>query len=252
MKIIIGIDPGATNVGICVRQGDTVLFSSTYARPDVIPQVAWATLAVKKFEEEVLSQFKEEEIIIGIEDVTSPSAYMGGKLQLLNPSNTIKLAVVVGAFAQRFPQAVIIRPGKNGSQPADTYPAELNGRRPVTLQGSNNSGTRNHERSAYDVAGLVEAKLREGFKLDMQTDELNTELLKLPLKTLPRKKKKTSTSAKPDVEKDIKSDIKGDTKTEAKTDVKAKNTVSLKAEPQKPTKMKENNLRTNNLFGEYL
>jgi hypothetical protein len=236
LPLILGIDPGAKFCGVSVRQGDKVLLSSTYARPEVIPQVMWAKLIPKKIEEEVFAHFPEQNLLVGIEDVTSPSAFMGGKMQLLNPKNTIKLAIVVGTLAQRFPQAVMIRPSKNGSQEQSTYPEELVGRRPNTLLGSNNARTRDHERSAYDIAGLVEAKLSEGYKLDMQVDEISTELLNLPI-TFGDKKSKPK----------AKTTTKEPSKNEEKHKPAVKSTVV-----SNPKTKKENNLNSNNLFGEYL
>ena len=168
MSIVIGIDPGARFVGVCVvdtSEENKVLLSSTYVRPDDMPQVAWAVHAVEQVKADILTKFPGAKI--GIEDVTSPQAYKNGKLQLLNPSNTIKLAIVVGAFAREIPYAVMVRPGKNGSQ--EVYPEVLTGVRPKTLPGVNQkAGTRNHERSAFDIALLVEGKLDEGYVLDQQ------------------------------------------------------------------------------------
>ncbi len=247
-QLILGIDPGAKFVGVSVRKGDTVLLSSTYARPDSIPQVMWAKLIPIKIEEEVLSRFPEDTLLIGIEDVTSPNAYMGGKMQLLNPKNTIKLAIVVGTLAQRFPKAVMIRPAKNGSQEQSSYPTSLLGRRPVELLGSNNARTRDHERSAYDIAGLVEAKLREGFLLDMQADELSTTLLDLPITFGTTKSKKKPVTPK----KEVLTSLPTSEKENAKTEVKPKLTVKSTVENKTPTIKKETNLNSNNLFGEYL
>lgn len=161
-KIIIGIDPGAKYVGLCVRQGEKVLLASTYVRPNDHPPFKWAIDAVKMVRDDI-SPYTDA--LIGIEGVEPPQVYYRGVKNMLKPDNLIKLSIVAGAFAQAFPDAVIIRPHNNGS--GDLYPAELTGRRPKTLPGSNNgAGTRNHERSAYDVAGYVMQAHKEGRILD--------------------------------------------------------------------------------------
>jgi len=167
MKTFIGIDPGARYTGVSVRKGDEVLLSSTYVRPQDMLPVTWAVYVVDAIRDEVISQFPEA--LIGIENVTIPNTHNGGKLNLMNPKPVIHLALVVGALATAFPDAVIVRPGKNGSQ--EKYPAVLEGRRPKDLPGeSNGAGTRNHERSAYDVAGIAEILHRDHYKLDTQNN----------------------------------------------------------------------------------
>lgn len=166
-RIVIGIDPGARYVGVSVINLDTnkILLSSTYVRDDDTPPVTWAAHATKQVLNDVIAKYPNA--LVGIENVVPPQAYYKGKLALMNPKNAIHLALVVGALANALPDAVIIRPGKHGSQAE--YPAELKGVRPKTLPGVNQkAGTRNHERSAYDLALLVEETHKEGYKLDKQ------------------------------------------------------------------------------------
>jgi hypothetical protein len=162
--IIIGIDPGATNVGVAVRDGSNVLVASTYVRPDEMPPVTWAVYVSKRVHDEIVSKYPDA--LIGIEGVTVPNAYNMGKKNLMSPKFIIWTGIVVGAFASKYPQAVIIRPGRNGSQELDSYPDELKGRRPKELKGVTEAKTRNHEKSAFDVAGEVEIYLKNGYNLD--------------------------------------------------------------------------------------
>jgi hypothetical protein len=162
--IIIGIDPGATNVGVSVRDGNDVLHSSTYVRPEDMPPTAWAVTVAQRVHEEVVMNYPDA--LIGIEGVTVPNAYNMGKKNLMSPKYIIWTALVVGALASQYPYAVIVRPGKNGSQDLSMYPEVLKGRRPKDLAGVSEAGTRNHEKSAYDIAGEVEGYLQNGYKLD--------------------------------------------------------------------------------------
>lgn len=166
MSIVIGIDPGPRYTGVSVRDDNRVLLSSTYVRPDGIEPITWAITVTNIIKKEVIAFYPEAQI--GIEGVATPHSHINGQKSLINPKWLIHLSMVVGALAQAFPDAVIVRPGKNGSQPLDSYPAQLKGRRPKDLPGTTiGAGTRNHERSAYDVAGGIEQRVNEGYRLDM-------------------------------------------------------------------------------------
>lgn len=164
MVQVIGIDPGGRNVGVSVRDGSQLLLSSTYYRPEDMEPVTWAVKVQQRIHEDIVLLYPNA--LIGIENVTVPNSHNQGKLKMLNPKFAIHLALVVGAFAASYPKAVMVRPGKNGSQPAETYPEALNGRRPKDLPGFNEAKSRNHERSAWDVAGNAEILHRENKVLD--------------------------------------------------------------------------------------
>ncbi len=173
--ITIGIDPGAKYTGVSVRDKNIVLLSSTYVRPDTTNIVSWAVEVVKRVHEEIRTLYPTA--AIGIEGVTVPNAYNQGKLTMLSPKYIIYTGILVGAFANQYPEAVIVRPGKNGSQATGTYPPELSGRRPKTLQGeSKGAGTRNHEKSAWDIAGEVEFLKNQGNILDQPNNKKDKKL----------------------------------------------------------------------------
>lgn len=156
--ITIGIDPGAKYVGVVVRDNNDVLLASTYVRPKDMNPLMWASYVSHRVIDEIISQYPD--VPVGVEGVTVPNAYNQGKLSLNSPKWVIWLAMVAGSFVALIPNAVVIRPGKNGS--LGPYPKELNGRRPKDLLGdSNGAGTRNHEKSAYDVAGEVDYHLKK-------------------------------------------------------------------------------------------
>lgn len=160
---VIGIDPGAKYTAVSVRDGDEVLHSSTYVRPDDMEPITWAITAVEHIKRDIIPLYPNAPI--GIEGVTPPGAHLNGKLNLMNPKHLIRLSFVVGALAHAFPHAVIVKAKKNGK--GEWYPESLSGRRPKTLAGLGGAGTRNHERSAFDVAGKIERLLEDGYKLDM-------------------------------------------------------------------------------------
>jgi hypothetical protein len=152
---IIGLDPGARYTGVCVRNfaTDEILLSSTYVRPVEIDIVEWARYLADKIMEDVVSLYPGAQI--GLEGISAPGGFKNGKKAPINPKYIIEAGIVMGCLANKFREAVIVPPGKNGSS-RTPYPEVLNGRRPKTLPGiSKGAGTRNHEKSAYDVAGEV-------------------------------------------------------------------------------------------------
>lgn len=157
--IFIGIDPGARYTGVLVRQNDGILLSSTIVRMEDMEPLIWARKVVEELRP-IVDMFPDA--IIGIETVTAPTGFSGGKKAPLNPKYIINAAAVAGAVANEWDEAYIIPPKGNGSQHESHYPTELIGRRPKSLPG-NAAGakTRNHERSAYDIAGKTQTHYYE-------------------------------------------------------------------------------------------
>jgi hypothetical protein len=167
--ITIGIDPGARYTAVVVREYDDVLLASTYVRPQDMAPVTWATNVVEMIQRDIIPLYPDA--YIGIEGISSPKGYQNGKLAPINPKDIIKAGMVLGTLALAFKPvgAVIVPPKKNGS--TGEYPECLNGRRPKDLAGSSvGAGTRNHEKSAYDVAGKVMFLRNDGFILDERTE----------------------------------------------------------------------------------
>lgn len=164
--IVIGIDPGARYTGVVVRDlsENTILLSSTYVKPQETYIVTWAIEVSETIKREVVDAYPDA--LIGIEGISDPKGYSNGKKSPINPKHIIRAGIVLGALAMKFSDAVIVPPGKNGSSRTG-YPDVLNGRRPKDLPGvSKGAGTRNHEKSAYDVAGDIPFRLANNYKLD--------------------------------------------------------------------------------------
>lgn len=153
LEPVIGIDPGARYTGVVVRDGDVVLHSSTLVRPATMESgTEWALTVIAEVEM-ILKDFPTM-IPIGVEGVNDPKGFHHGKRAAINPKDIIRAAIVLGAVVAHWPRAIVVPPGGNGSQHYTNYPADLIGRRPADLPGSTNgAGTRDHEQSAYDVAG---------------------------------------------------------------------------------------------------
>jgi hypothetical protein len=153
MQPVIGIDPGARYTGVVVRDGDVVLHSSTLVRPQTMSSgTEWALVVVSEVER-ILQDYPAM-IPTAVEGVSDPKGFKHGQRAAINPKDIIRAAIVLGAVVARWPKTIVIPPGGNGSQHYTYYPSELIGRRPKELPGSTNgAGTRDHEQSAYDVAG---------------------------------------------------------------------------------------------------
>ena len=151
---VLGVDPGARYTGVVLRDGDAVLHATTLVRvKDDTDPVEWARLCVTEIKI-ILFTVCPPETKMGIEGVSVPKGFSNGKRAPINPGPILFAGVVLGAVSTAWPDAVIIPPGGNGSQHITNYPPDLVGRRPAELPGSTNgAGTRDHEQSAYDVAG---------------------------------------------------------------------------------------------------
>jgi hypothetical protein len=161
LEPVIGIDPGARYTGVVIRDGDVVLHASTLVRSQQMTSpTEWALLVLAQVED-VLRDYPQM-IPLGVEGVSDPKGFQHGKRAAINPKDIIRAGIVLGAVVARWPTGLVIPPGGNGSQHYTHYPSVLIGRRPADLPGSTNgAGTRDHEQSAYDVAGKT---ARETYK----------------------------------------------------------------------------------------
>lgn len=162
--VIAGIDPGGRFTALSVlvessedEAGVEVIYSGTFRRPDnsaPIDFVIEVSQQVDNTLTDIMNDYHTSTLLVGLEGVNAPKGFVGGKRASLNPAGIIMTGIIAGGLRVTFPEAVIVSPAGNGSQPIETYPEKLRGRRPKGLPGGT-AGTRNHERSAYDVAMKV-------------------------------------------------------------------------------------------------
>lgn len=157
--IVLGVDPGAKDTGICVVRGREVLASETVttagewfpADCDYLQEVV-ATIIRR------LGHYVPGEIaLVAVETITKPNWHMGRGGAAANPTALLATAQVLGAvLAHPWPVPIVtVRPNKNGSQPLGTYPPELVSaaeRRATNWQLKIGTGKLKHQRSAFDVA----------------------------------------------------------------------------------------------------
>ena len=97
---------------------------------------------------------------LAIEGVRKPNTHHKGEKRLNDPIYVMALAATWGALLARFPSAVTVPPGGNGSGLLATYPADLVTPSERRAKGGlmRQAGTTSlisHARSAWDVAGYA-------------------------------------------------------------------------------------------------
>lgn len=186
---VLGVDPGATNTAWVVihEETGTVLHSSTIKRAEGMKPFAWAMRCVRTTAEAV-NGFNITKM--GVEGVEEPNVYHNGKKNMLRPLFLINTGIVAGAYAVAWEHLnpVVVRPSKNGSGPKESYPEELVGSRPKTLDGTPLPGIRNHERSSYDVAKKALIRYSEEYVYDHRVDHVGELILDKVKKKAAKKK----------------------------------------------------------------
>lgn len=160
MSTWVGVDPGARWTGVITRgPGDVLVSRRVVDRTKVDPDSTRVTPAYLDAVVEAVLAARDAGgtgTTVAVEDVVSPIGY-----EFVRPSDLIGLGVVVGCLLGRFPELVLVRPGKHGQRPLHTYPLELttpaeraHATRAHTWgrPAPRNSDIR-HARSAWDVAG---------------------------------------------------------------------------------------------------
>lgn len=174
----IGVDPGQTWTAAVLRVGDYAAYGWTMGPtapsgevlrgalndPDNWIAFARYTQRLTTALDELVAYAHQEygEVRIGIETPVLPIGYRTDKtaghpkFQRLAPKDWIVTRQVAAAVLGAYPTARVVTPDKLGRRPAAEYPRELRGTRPPHW-GPNEyrNGERDHERAAYDIAGLA-------------------------------------------------------------------------------------------------
>lgn len=171
-QAVIGVDPGARWTAAVLRVGDAVVNGWTLGPvdtqgnpradalddPDDLAALGRYVSRIAEALDSLADQAEREfgGFRIGVETIRLPVGYRHGKASNVSVSNWLTPRSVAVAVIALYPAARLVLPGQNGSR--DDYPAELRRRRPPGW-GVNEAprGERDHERSAYDVAGRAAA-----------------------------------------------------------------------------------------------
>lgn len=158
-NIVIGIDPGARTTGIVVRQGGFLLGEKLIVCGPLSATAEYLTeilAAVDKFRTDHDPQYDDRNTppnppTVAVEGLNQPKVWMNGKRQMLSPDSLMATAAVLGAVQGRWPDAIVVPPGRHGQLPKRLYPPLLWGAR----EGAAGTGRKRHLRSAWDVAGAA-------------------------------------------------------------------------------------------------
>ena len=151
MHVVVGVDPGGHETGIVVRRGSAVAGGCVIARQ---PQDSDASYIAAILEAVDGYLADSNTTLVAVEGIVHPNPHV----RMTNVDGLLDASKVFGAVVGRWPDAAIVDPAGNGSGPLASYPAELVGERETTGSG----GWRRHLRSAWDVAGAAQHRLRIG------------------------------------------------------------------------------------------
>lgn len=135
---IVGIDPGARETGIIVREQDTLCGAT------IVSFASGETL--HDYLSNVLSTIRDyaPEVIV-LEDLVSPTFH--ATQRLINAYGVIGTAIVIGAVLAIHPHTVLVPPASYGAMPLASYPDAL-----VGVRESKGRGVLRHARSAWDIS----------------------------------------------------------------------------------------------------
>lgn len=172
---VIGIDPGARWTAAVLRIGDHPVHGWTYGPVNRLGELDVAALdnpddwaAFSRYAGRVLDALgklvTEAEkhhggVRVAIEAMHVPVGWRSvahGKYNRLPLADWLTPTRMVAAVLGAWPDARLVAPDHLGRRPAENYPRELRGARPADWgPGEARRGERDHERAAYDVAGLA-------------------------------------------------------------------------------------------------
>lgn len=161
-RTVLGVDPGGTETGLIARRGDELRWHEILTRDPTTGYAGWADQILRRALDVRRHLFGQDmadsagsggnvrPALLAVEGVVEPHLQ---HQRLIDPRPLLRVAYVVGHFdgyGRCHPgQLVIVRPGRHGQAPLDTYPQALVG--PRERKGTGRNPLR-HCRSAWDVA----------------------------------------------------------------------------------------------------
>jgi hypothetical protein len=168
----VGVDPGQTWTAAVLRVGDTAvhgwtlgpvdhqgrLFRGALNEPDDWRSFAWYVARLIPALDELVGYAIHHygRVRVAVECPLIPVGFLDGRKQQRMPlRDWVVPRQVTAAVMGAYPDARPVRPDHMGRRHADEYPADLRGKRPSGW-GPNEArrGERDHERAAYDIAGI--------------------------------------------------------------------------------------------------
>ena len=166
-RVIVGVDPGGQDTGVVLDIDGHLVRAAVVERRRAEGQGAYLHAVLRCIEEYAAVR---PEAVVAVEDLVHPHSHVNGKPRVINVDGLTSTAIVLGAILGRWPDALLVPPGDNGSAPLQTYPSELVGKRERS-----GAGVLRHCRSAWDVARTARQILRRG-PLDQRSDVTTMEV----------------------------------------------------------------------------
>lgn len=149
--IVMGVDPGGRHTGIITRERDKILSACVLTRTtgDKFPDGHY----INEVLDEITTHIEVVDVI-ALEGIVEPRGRNPeGDEVIMSAAGLIGTGIVFGAVLARWPNAVIVPPGGNGSLPDSAYPLGIRRRNRI-------GGPTIHARSAYDVSRVGEMLYR--------------------------------------------------------------------------------------------
>jgi hypothetical protein len=166
---VLGIDPGAREVGVVLRRGTDVVRAKVLDLP--AGAGGWALRDLCEEIEEVIHWPLDAWLLVAVEAVKAPNPHMnrrlGGASAVINVGSLLTTAAVWGAVMvwkwEETCGLMSVPPAGHGSKLLAAYPPELVTAR-ERAHGLNRvgGGRYRHLRSGYDIAGAAALMARAG------------------------------------------------------------------------------------------
>lgn len=167
---VLGIDPGSRWTAGVLRVGDDAIYGWTVGpgSDDAAKQLDDPDdmAAVNRYVQRIIERIGETLVLaeergyerrrMGVETVRVPIGWRNGRRTSISLVDWLVPRQVTAAILGAYPTTRLVLPDRHGRAELDSYPVELRRQRPPGW-GRNDSrrGERDHERAAYDIAGVA-------------------------------------------------------------------------------------------------
>ncbi|MGH3737267.1 MAG: hypothetical protein ACRDT6_16870 [Micromonosporaceae bacterium] len=167
---VVGVDPGSRWTAGVLRVGDAALWGWTlgplnHAGTPAAIANADDVEALSRYADRIADMIERtieyagaaghQRVRVAIEAARVPIGYAGGRRTRIALVDWLTPRCVGLALRGAYPDARWVLPDRHGRRPREAYPVELRGARPPHWPPCEaRKGERDHERAAYDVAGV--------------------------------------------------------------------------------------------------
>lgn len=166
---LIGIDPGSRWTAVVLRVGDDAVNGATVGPGDDVDAlndvdnmaavgryIARVLQRIDQLYDQALKVSEVERVRVGVELVRVPVGWMHGRRSSIQLIDWLIPKQVTAAILGMYPDCRIVLPARHGRRELVDYPLSLQRRRPPDWAPNEAPrGERDHERAAYDIAGVA-------------------------------------------------------------------------------------------------